>query len=120
MATSLNGVTFPLEPPPGGCRVGERASGERVEMADGSVDYRPANSTGVRLTWAVQVDSLTTAEVSTLRAAYLAGVLAGVTFVTPGGGSYTVRSVAGSWSEEPDVQGGVLRQTVKFQLEEAG
>ena len=117
MATALNSVTFPIEP--AGCQVSEKPSGSRIEMADGSLDYRPASSTGVRRMWTVQVDACTATNVATLRTPYLAAILANVTWAPPAGGSYTVRAVAGSWSEAPDVQGGALLSTVRFQLEEA-
>lgn len=117
MTTSLNGVNFPLEP--AACNRRKVLAGERVNMADGSLDYRPANAKGYRWAWDVQVDALTAANVTTISGAFDAAVLADVTWVPPEGGSYTVRGLAETWREMPDVQGGVLRFTVHFTLEEA-
>lgn len=117
MATSLNSVNFPLEPSK--CERQKKAAGRMVSMADGSLDYRPQNTAGYRYAWIVRVDGLTAAGVTTIEDEFDAAILAGVTWVPVAGGSYTVRGISGSWKEVPDVQGGALRFSVMFQLEEA-
>lgn len=117
MATSLNSVNFPLEPVK--CERRKKSAGLRKVMADGSLDYRPQNTAGYRYFWNVQVDGLTAAQVPTIEDEFDAAILADTTWVPTQGGSYSVRALSESWSQVPDVQGGVLRFTVTFQLEEA-
>lgn len=96
VVTKLNGSTLanPFE-----CTVGYEPVGSLIETGSGKIIFNTTTTTGYRKTWTLRWRALTAAEVSTIQAAWAAGVMANVEFESPDvAGSHTHVRCSGACS----------------------